>query len=156
MPDLSAPQANPMSKSSQRVKMNKRLQRQKHVNQSPHHQETKSPSRLLHERLSHVEAEQERLGKAFDQNSEVFTDSFRMLEGMTAVMQRVLFEITTQGKPTIRHPDESPDFMGYLREYWLCMTLADFAAWANRLQPPEEVVPLVAQATQNDPIIFGG
>ena len=111
-----------------------------------------SPSRLLHQRVSLVEQEQERLGKVLDSNSEAFSDSLKMLEAMTLVLQRVMNEMLAGDLAYVRE-DGSIDFKMYLRDYWLCMLMADFAAWCRTLQPEEK---LIVAATENDVHVFGG
>lgn len=124
--------------------------------------EQPSQSKLLHERLAQVEAQVARLGDAFDQNTDVFSESFKMNEGITSSMQKVVAEMARGEKLTWALADGTPDWREYLRCYWLCMLMADFASWLGSLQ--EQAV--VAEASSlvatpdDEPVvethIFGG
>ncbi len=127
-----------------------------------------SDSRLLHQRVGQSESALQRLGDAFDQNSEVFSESIKMLEVMGVVMQRCMNDMLNQtvrcfGDKLSGAPNEVPlrssaypqiDFNSYLREYWLCMLMADFARWCGTIATHDE--PLIASVSKTDVIEFGG
>lgn len=93
-----------------------------------------TPGRMLQERVAQLEAQVLRLGEAFDQNTQVFSEAFKMNEAITASLQRVSMEIATRS-PLSHVADDagSPDWRAYLRDYWLCMLMADFADWLKSL-----------------------
>lgn len=126
-----------------------------------------SESRLLHQRVSQNESELLRLGNAFDQNSGVFSEGLKMLEVMGLIMQRVMNDMANG---TVRCFGDEPsvlgavpvrttsplqiDFNSYLREYWLCMLLADFARWCGTIATHDK--PLIETVSQADVHEFGG
>lgn len=127
-----------------------------------------SDSRLLHQRVSQTESELQRLGNAFDQNSEVFSEGLKMLEVMGLVMQRVMNDVLAGtvrcfGDTYLDAPNTVPvrapgpmqiDFNSYLREYWLCMLMADFATWCGTIATHDK--PLIETASPADVHVFGG
>jgi hypothetical protein len=103
--------------------------------------------------VSQIENTQYRLAEAADQNAQAFSDSLKMAEAMGIVLQRVLNEIVFERNP--RHmTDGRIDFAAYMREYWLCMLMADFAAWCGKISGCNE--PLIETATPADVHEFGG
>lgn len=112
----------------------------------------------MHERLSQLEAQVERLGSAFDQNTGVFTESFKMNEGISVSMQKVMGEVARGQKLTYALEDGTPDWMAYLRYYWLCMVMADFVSWLKSLGTEEKESSTIVLPTQEETqtIIFGG
>lgn len=117
-----------------------------------------SPGKQVHERLSQLEAQVERLGSAFDQNTGVFTESFKMNEGISVSMQKVMGEVARGQKLTYALEDGTPDWMAYLRYYWLCMVMADFVSWLKSLGTEEKESSTIVLPTQEETqtIIFGG
>jgi hypothetical protein len=103
-------------------------------------------------RVAALEAEIERITRAFDQNCEAFVDSFRMVEASLHVYQRILNDMLNG---TVRVTGgglaKQVDFDSYLREYQTCLVFAEFAHWLATLQRP---VP--ARAGDDDTIVFGG
>lgn len=95
-----------------------------------------STSRLLHARMAQLEMELHRLGEAFDQNTDVFSQSLKMCEANDVVMQRVLQEHLVLGGPVYRDAMMNPNWREYLRQYWLCMLFTDFVDWLKSLAPP--------------------
>lgn len=82
------------------------------------------------------------------------------MEAMQCVLQRVLqLHMAWSPEPDtpVRDEERNVDFRYYLREYWLCMLMADFASWLGSLQKPEVPVPsILVASTDGAPIIFGG
>jgi hypothetical protein len=102
--------------------------------------------------VSQIENDQRRLAETADKNTEAFSDALKMSEAMTFVLQRVLNEMLA-GKIVHQH-EGGIDFNSYLREYWLCMVMADFAVWCGKLAGHDK--PLIETATQEDVHEFGG
>jgi hypothetical protein len=121
-----------------------------------------TPSKAVHERLSHLEAKVALLGSAFDQNADAYDYSFKMVEAMQHVLQRVFNDWVQNGEFTyVKY--ELPDWHEYMKYYWLCRTMADFASWLSGLggQVAIEQSTLVAGPTVADERIveshiFGG
>jgi hypothetical protein len=117
-------------------------------------------SRLLHERVSQLEAMVENLSEAFDQNSRVFSESLRITEAMDNVFQRVFNDYFSNGEFAFKNRYTSgPDWGEYVRQYWLCMLMADFADWLKSLAKEEKASPgkiLLPSHDDTETIIFGG
>jgi len=117
-------------------------------------------SRMLHERVSQLEVMVKNLGEAFDQNSQVFSESLRITEAMDNVFQRVFNDWFGNGEFAFKNPyTNGPDWAEYVRQYWLCMLMADFADWLKSLAKEEEAGPgriLLPSHDDVETIIFGG
>lgn len=115
-----------------------------------------------------VEQNLQRLANVSDTNTHAFSESLRMTEAMNIVLQRVMNDVLngtvrcfgdkplseTGGDRPVRVGSPSQiDFNSYLREYWLCMLMADFAVWCKRIHKPEV---LVEAPTKDEVIEFGG
>ena len=125
-----------------------------------------SENRLLHQRISVLEASLRRLGEVADANARAFSDSLKMSESLSLVMQRVMNDVAN-GTVRCFGDEESEaggvprrtitplriDFNSYMREYWLCMLMADFATWLKSIHKPAAVI---QTASKEDVIEFGG
>jgi alkylation response protein AidB-like acyl-CoA dehydrogenase len=150
--------------------MNHASNRQQRRAQSKNRSQPQPPSenKLLHHRLAVMEQNLQRLANVSDRNTHAFSESLRMTEAMNIVLQRVLNEVlsgrvrcfgdvppeTEVGLPTRTTSNPQIDFTSYLREYWLCMLMADFAVWAKSIHKPD--APLIETASKDDVIEFGG
>lgn len=121
-----------------------------------------TPGRQLHERLSQLEAKVDRLGDAFDQNTEVFSESLKMTEAMHCVLQRALNDQAAHGEYTYANCG-MPDWQEYMRYFWLCQLMADFAHWLSGLQVQSNMEPgtlITAPTAGDDRVVethvFGG
>ncbi len=124
------------------------------------------PGYLMHQRLTSLEALVERLGQVADQNTSMFSESLKMLEVISVVQQRVtndtlngvvrcFGDVTAEsGVPIRAATPASIDFASYMREYWLCMLMTDFAVWSSSLQKKTE--PVLHEASAAHVIEFGG
>jgi len=118
-----------------------------------------SPGKQVHERLSQLEAKVDRLGEAFDQNTAVFSESFKMNEGISCSIQRVCTELATGKKLAhVVEPSGDPDWREYLRDYWLCMLFIDLGTWLKSLATEEKESSRIIRPTQEEveTHIFGG
>lgn len=118
----------------------------------------RASNKLLHERVARLEIQLSQLSDAFDQNSSVFVDSLRMTEAMDNVFQRVMNDFFSNGEFTHKNQYmNGPHWAEYVREYWLCMLMADFAAWLKSLAPERESMIIThADVGSIDTVIFGG
>lgn len=115
-------------------------------------------NKLLHERVSRLENQLSFLSEAVDQNTQVFTDSLRITEAMDNVFQRVFNDWFGNGEFAFKNQyTNGPDWGEYVRHYWLCMLMADFADWLNSLAKEEKAGPgAIFLPSHTDTIIFGG
>lgn len=118
-----------------------------------------SPKKALQERVAQLEVRLEAYGKAFDQNTQVFSDSLKMAESMQMVFQRVMNDYVQHGSFTFEKYG-LPDWHEYMRYYWLCELVADFARWLAGLNPQpvqaEESKLVRPGDEQIETTIFGG
>lgn len=120
-----------------------------------------TPSRQVHERLAQLEEKVLQLGDAFDQNAEAYDYSFKMVEAMQHVFQRVLQEYLQNGEFHYKNCD-LPDWHEYMKYYWVCQTFAEFAQWLGGLskEKPEQgtliVPPSIGDERVVETVIFGG
>jgi len=167
---MTAPQVN--SRRSLR-----RLVKTKNVDLS---NQEKSVGKVVHERLAQMEAQLTRLGEAFDQNTDVFSESLKYAESMHLIFQRVLNDMangtlrclgdeeyyrenpSTSVRPVDPENPKKIDFHSYIREYWLCMAFTDFAVNCRRVWDeahPEQKGPgpiLAPEGAGDQVVVFGG
>lgn len=158
-----------MSRRSRRINRSQARSKQS-PSQGSQLQPSPTQAKMFHERLNLLENHLELLGKAFDKNTEIFSESFKMTEAMSIVLQKVMMDIvhervvfsesfyTTEGYGGHPVNFQAIDFHSYLREYWLCMVMADFAQWCKRIgteaQEPAILIPATKESM--DTIVFGG
>jgi hypothetical protein len=114
-----------------------------------------SDSRLLHSRITEIELAQNRLADAADQNAQTFSDALKMSEAMSIVLQRVMNDMSSPaGIASMHRHAGGIDFNMYMREYWLCMLMADFATWCGKIATHDK--PLIETVSAADVHEFGG